>query len=93
MVSALYDFLHQRQAEIENSYGEALDWEELPDRRASRVAAYASGDVTNIGDHEMYIDWFFDSGARLRATISGLVPEWSNHLPVHGGESSPHLTD
>jgi hypothetical protein len=59
-----------RAKAIEAAYGKALSWEELPGRRACRIADYADGDVTNTDHHDNYIDWFFDSGIRLREAFA-----------------------
>jgi hypothetical protein len=67
----LFRALKKRAKPIEAVYGKALSWEELPGRRACRVADYADGDVTNTDQHDAYIDWFFDTGLRLRRALSG----------------------
>jgi hypothetical protein len=58
-----------RRSEIEAAFGGALSWEELPGRRASRIAAYRDGDVSNTTEYDAYIDWFIDTGTRLRAAL------------------------
>jgi hypothetical protein len=59
----------QRQA-LEEAYGRSLEFEPLPDRRASRVADYLDeADVTATDRHDEFIDWFFDSGERLRRAL------------------------
>jgi hypothetical protein len=55
--------------EIERSYGAPLSWEDLPGRRACRIAVYGEGDVLDVDKHDEYIDWFFDTSARLRAAL------------------------
>lgn len=72
--SKLFDALAAHKAEIETAYRGDLSWEELPDRRASRIADYAPGDVGNADDFDHYIDWFFDTGSRLRSAIASVVP-------------------
>ena len=72
---ALFTTLVARREQIEKLYGAALSWEELPDRRASRVADYADGDVSQTESHDRFIDWFFESGARLRAAIEAVAAE------------------
>jgi hypothetical protein len=73
-VGALYGYLRGHQAEIESVYGEPLSWEAMPGRRASRVAAYTPGEITRLGEHGAYVEWFLESGERLRRAISALVP-------------------
>jgi len=68
-VTALFDRLHGLRGTIEATYGGSLSWEALPDKRASRIAAYADGNVSDEASHEAYIDWFIDSGTRLRAAM------------------------
>ena len=67
---ALFGALRARAAAIEAAYGKELSWEELPTRRACRIADYAKGDVTNTDQHNAYIDWFFDTGTRLRRALA-----------------------
>jgi hypothetical protein len=75
-VTELFAFLVDRKAEIEAVYGGPLEWEELENRRASRIADYRPGDVTNDDAHEEYLDWFFDTGTRLRKALEGPAREW-----------------
>jgi len=78
-VEALYGFLLERQDEIEASYGEPLTWEVLPGKRASRIAAYADGDVVLAEDHDKYIDWFFDTCGRMRVSFQEPAGAWTSH--------------
>jgi CBS domain-containing protein len=43
----IFDNLHQRSDEIESQIGEDLSWERLDQRRASRIAAYRRGSITD----------------------------------------------
>jgi Domain of unknown function (DUF4268) len=76
-VALLYSSLLARRDRIEAVYGSPLSWEELPDRRASRIADYAEGDVADAESHDRYIDWFFESGHRLRQAIDAVAAEVS----------------
>jgi hypothetical protein len=74
---ALFEQLAAMKDEIEASYGTPLVWEDLPGKRACRIADYGQGDVSNgdrfdeYGDRfDEYVDWFFDTGSRLRTAIS-----------------------
>lgn len=73
-VTALFDGLARHRDLIQAVYGDELSWEELPERRASRIAAYSEGDVSNTELHDHYIDWFFDPETRLRKAIETVVP-------------------
>jgi Domain of unknown function (DUF4268) len=67
----IFESLPSRKAEMEQAYGRPLTWEELPTRRACRVANYKDGcDVTQEDRFEEYIDWFIDAGTRLRKALS-----------------------
>jgi hypothetical protein len=62
----------QRQA-LEEAYGGSLTFEPLPERRASRVADYFDGaDVSETDRHDEFIDWFFDTGERLRRALQSI---------------------
>jgi Domain of unknown function (DUF4268) len=76
-VEYLYSFLYDRRDEIEAIYGAPLDWEPLPKSRASRIAAYAEGDVSNTDEYGDYIDWFFDSLGRLREAMADPGRDWT----------------
>lgn len=71
--TALFDRLAAIKDEIEADYGGSLVWEDLPTKRASRIADYAQGDVTNGDQSDAYIAWFFDTGTRLRAAVEAAV--------------------
>jgi hypothetical protein len=66
---ALFEQLAAIKEEIEANYGAPLVWEDLPSKRACRIADYGQGDVSNGDQFDEYIDWFFDSGSRLRTAI------------------------
>jgi hypothetical protein len=61
--------LYQRREAIDAAFGAELAWEPLEGRRASRIAAYGTGDVTEVDNHEDYLDWFLSNFERLRAAL------------------------
>jgi uncharacterized protein DUF4268 len=66
--------LRNRQEQIEAVYGQPLDWQELPTKRACRIAEYKDGcGLADIERWEEYIAWFLDAGTRFRAAL-GSVP-------------------
>jgi hypothetical protein len=70
--SDLYSvFLSQRDV-MEQAYGKELEFEELPGKRASRIAEYAEGDVAETERHEEFVEWFIDAGEKLRLALSQL---------------------
>jgi hypothetical protein len=56
--ASLFESFAEKKARIERHDGAPLSWEELPDRRACRIADYSDGDVTNGDEFDHYIDWF-----------------------------------
>jgi len=43
LAKSAFKLLHERKAEIETALGGSLDWEELPNARASRLSLYMPG--------------------------------------------------
>lgn len=76
-VDELFGNLLSLRDQIEQTYGGALYWEELPTKRASRIADYTDGDVANEEQFDAYIDWLFDAGTRLRLAIDTVLPQVS----------------
>jgi hypothetical protein len=65
--------LAEHRERLERAYGRPLEFEELPNRRACRVADYrAGGDVLQFERHDEYLDWFIDAGVRLRRALADL---------------------
>ncbi|MGQ0715900.1 MAG: DUF4268 domain-containing protein [Pseudonocardiales bacterium] len=69
----LFERFRHSKDQIESAYGSSLSWEELPGKRACRIADYRpDSEVTQTDEHEVYIDWFFDTGARFRKVFNQL---------------------
>ncbi len=67
----LFTQLRARQADAEATYGAPLSWEELPTRRACRIAGYRDGcSVTEEARHDEFITWFIEAGTRLRDALT-----------------------
>lgn len=81
--AALFAALEQSREAIEQVYGSPLSWEQLPDKRASRIADYDDGDVANSERYDEYIDWFFERGARLRAAVLSVVGDVQRRISGH----------
>jgi uncharacterized protein DUF4268 len=65
----IFDALHIHKAAIEELFGESLKWEPLPTRKASRIATYSVGDVTQSDAHDDYVVWFIQASSRLREAL------------------------
>jgi hypothetical protein len=91
---ALFSGLRGRSEEIEAAFGGALDWQELPNRRACRIAWHGVGEVTNEEQHAAYINDLIEHTTRLHAAIPvGLVTELMSPLAdssTGGDGAAPH---
>jgi hypothetical protein len=68
---AIFERLASQRIEIEEIYGSPLTWEDLPERQACRIADYGEGLIEESDRHHEFIDWFLDSGVRLRQAFAG----------------------
>ena len=74
---ARFEALKAKQSTMEQVYGLPLDWEELPGRKATRVAEYLpDADVSAEENWSQYVDWLLDRQTRLREALAaaGGVP-------------------
>lgn len=71
--TSLFEGLQSQGERIEALYGKELSWEKLPDRVAYRVSDYAEGEVTDVENHDLYIDWMIASQEKLRRAIGGVL--------------------
>lgn len=71
----LFNAIFRRRDEVERSFGAALSWEQLPERRACRIAAYGEGDVTDEDQFDRYIEWFFETGTLMRNAMEGIAAQ------------------
>jgi hypothetical protein len=76
---------------IEQAYGRPLEWEELPGKKACRVADYAEGDVTQTERFDEFIEWFLDAGTRFRRAmaVACVPPATGVGHPTLSGEKEP----
>jgi len=70
----LYDWLAEQKAEIEQQFGGRLSWERLDERRASRIAAYRRGAITDSDDVLDEIRaWMIDQLLSVKKVFSPLL--------------------
>jgi hypothetical protein len=69
----LFEGLQSNGERVEALYGKELSWERLPDRVAYRVSDYAEGEVTDVENHDLYIDWMIASQEKLRRAIGAVL--------------------
>jgi hypothetical protein len=71
----IFEHYASRRPEIEAAYGAPLSWEELPNRRACRIADYRDGcRIADADRHREFIDWFLAASASLRRAILSVPP-------------------
>jgi hypothetical protein len=69
----LFEDLHDQEEALEEAYGRRLSWEELPKRRACRIADYReASSVTDDASYDEFMDWFVDAGERFRVALAGI---------------------
>ena len=71
---AVYNSLVARKDDLEKAYGRGLQWEPLPNRRASRIADYTDGEVTQEDRHDEFITFLIDAGERMRLALDAVLP-------------------
>jgi hypothetical protein len=70
----IFQSLRDDQQQFETVYGHPLEWEELPARRACRIAQYKEGcAIAEVERWDEYIAWFLDAGTRLRTALGAVA--------------------
>lgn len=65
--------LRERKLPMEEAYGQPLEWQELPGRKATRLADYLpDADVSNEEDWATYLAWMLDRQTRLRNALAAI---------------------
>jgi hypothetical protein len=64
--------LAQRES-IDATYGAALQFEPLVDRKSCRIADYREGNIGLTERWKEYLEWFIASQTRLRTAMSGVI--------------------
>ena len=62
--------LHEKKDAIESAFGEQLDWQELPERKGSRVILTREGNIENESQHDEYVKWLFEKAEKLYAVFN-----------------------
>jgi hypothetical protein len=68
----LYEALAARREKLEQGFGGPLDWEPLPNRRASRIAVYSSGSIKTPEEHDKYREWMVAALLRMRKAFEAV---------------------
>lgn len=62
----LYQKFFMHKEEIENEMGIELEWNELPDKKASRIIAYTDTDFDNKEDWTSQFDWIMEVAVKMK---------------------------
>lgn len=69
--TARFGVLAAHRGDADQAFGAPLDWQDLPGRKACRVAAYmADASVEDRAAWTAYMDWFIDTQDRLRGVYA-----------------------
>jgi hypothetical protein len=76
----IFDRIHARKEEVESAIGQ-LSWERLDDKRASRIAFYHAGHITDPERKlEALRNWAAESMAKLYNTLAPLLHEATSEV-------------
>lgn len=75
LAKAAYRYLWDRKAEIEEKFGQALTWDEVPNARASRLLFYMPGNERreNRDRWKAQHDWILTWAPRLAETLRPII--------------------
>jgi len=73
----IFDFFYSNKEQIENAFGDSIDWESLEGRRASRIAKYMEiGGYRNLEDDWVEIhDKMIDAMIRLEKVLDPYIKQ------------------
>lgn len=54
--------------------------------QACRITAYGEGKVTEVDEHDSFIDWWFEHNAQLRAVLEPFFPAVEAALAASASE-------
>jgi hypothetical protein len=71
---ATYRALEAQKADIQKTFGEdLLDWQELPDKIASRVLLQKAADPSNEADHQQQFEWLVNNLERFQTAFADRI--------------------
>ena len=69
----LYHRLHESKSEIEKEMGIALEWKELPEKKASRIMVHKTADFDNKDEWPEQFDWMMDMAMRMKRSFKKYI--------------------
>lgn len=76
----LYDWLFEQKETIENEFGDALEWERLDDRRASRIAIYREGSIDDVEILQDIQTWVIQELLKFRKVFSPRLKTYKSQI-------------
>jgi hypothetical protein len=71
---ATYHALEAQKADIQKTFGEdILDWQELPDKIASRILPQKAADPNNEADRQQQFEWLADNVERFQTAFADRI--------------------
>ncbi len=74
----LYKALYNQKTKIETELAEELVWEELPNKKASKIKLVKSGNLFDQEQWENYHKWMLDSVLKLQKVFSKYIKQYAN---------------
>ena len=62
----LYKYFHSKRNEIESEIGASLEWNELPDKKASRILISKEVDLDNREMWSSQFDWMMEMALKFK---------------------------
>ncbi len=69
----LYNALYLRKNEIEAEMGIELEWNELPEKKASRIIAIHDVDFENKDEWKKHFDWIMDTAVKMKKAFKKYI--------------------
>ena len=76
----IYDFLLDKKSQIEESFGEPLEWMRLNDKKSSRIQFTFKADGFNKDHWDKWIQWHLEYMTKLEKTLKGPLQQASEAL-------------
>lgn len=69
----LFSALNEQKDTIESDLSEQLVWEELPEKKASRIKLITKGDLFNQGNWEQYHSWMLENVTKFQKVFGKFI--------------------
>lgn len=74
----LFSVLHEQKEKIEAELTEQLEWEELPEKKASRIKLISSGCLSSQESWEQYHSWMLDRVSKFQKVFGKFIKQYAN---------------